>query len=167
MEIKDTSIREQILRLKIATDHFKKVEAEYKEQKQNANAVIKNYLEKYGKSSCMMTSKEGNIRLSLVRRRKVIFDPNKVKKAIGEEFAKEVLEREVIISDMDGMKELLKAHGVKAHEFKQLVEVRESINNKALDDLTECGWVETKSLKGTYTTEDIGEYVKMSIAKDE
>lgn len=158
-------LRLRVLRLAEATEHFNKIKEQYEEEKKNINRVLQTYFEKNGYSKALLQGENEDINLTLVQPRSIDWDLEALKKVIDNDIIKEVIDREIVITDFDGLKQLLKKHGIKAREFKKYIEVREELNTEALDNLVQCGWIDRKQLKGTYKIKAGTEYIRMTRKK--
>lgn len=86
---------------------------------------------------------------------KVKFDTKKLKQALVEADVDvdSVIKKRVIVIDYNKLAQYVKSLGGKPRDFKQLLQVDEEVDQRALDNLVEVGAVDRDDLNGTYTTE--------------
>lgn len=78
------------------------------------------------------------------------YDVDKLKEKLSDELFIEVTNRTYIIKDINEMIRLVKDAGVKAKEFKALIEAKITPNTQALKFLYDNGEISLKDLKGAY-----------------
>lgn len=79
------------------------------------------------------------------------YDIEKLKQRLDDEVFSEVTKRTYTITDINAMIELMKDAGVKAKDFKALLDVKISPDNSMIRTLYDAGEITMKQLKGTYT----------------
>ncbi len=78
------------------------------------------------------------------------YDVNKLKKQLDDELFVEATSREYKIKDINAMIGLMKEAGVKAKDFKALIDVEVKPNNQNIKMLYDAGEISMRQLKGTY-----------------
>lgn len=91
----------------------------------------------------------------------VKYDVDKLKQKLDDELFIEVTKRSYIIKDINEMIKLLKEAGVKAKEFKALIEAKITADGQAIKRLYDAGEITMRQLKGTYTA-TISKTIKIS-----
>ena len=81
----------------------------------------------------------------------VKYDVDKLKEKLDDELFVEVTNRSYIIKDIDEMIKLMKDAGVRARDFKALIDAKISADTQAIKRLYDAGEISMKTLKGTYT----------------
>lgn len=79
------------------------------------------------------------------------YDIEKLKSKIDSELFLEVTKRTYIIKDINKMIEMVKDAGVKAKDFKALIEADVKVDTQAIKRLYDVGEITMKQLQGTYT----------------
>lgn len=79
------------------------------------------------------------------------YDVEKLKQKLDNELFMEITNRCYYINDINKMIELVKDAGVKAKDFKALIEAKITPDKQAIKRLYDIGELTLKDLKGTYT----------------
>lgn len=79
------------------------------------------------------------------------YDIEKLKQKLNDELFMEVTDRTYVITDINEMIKLMKDAGVRAKDFKALIDTKISVDREALKKLYEVGEISMKMLKGAYT----------------
>lgn len=95
--------------------------------------------------------KETKVVCKKFERATIKYDVEKLRERLDSEIFLEVTNRSYLIKDIDEMIKLLKTAGVKAKDFKALVEPKITANGQAIKRLYEAGEITMKQLKGAYT----------------
>lgn len=96
---------------------------------------------------------------------KVEFNPDKLEKALGKEFSRDVIQKHYEITDMAGLVSYLQGYGVNPKVFKGFISVRKSVNVKELDRLEGLGKITAEQIKGCYTVRSQKPYFTVNIGK--
>lgn len=151
----------EALRQKQETDEY--VEAVRKKE----NIAISNWMfsnMKTGQESFLIRLDDGmkyyqnpvTLRVTRIRRKKLIFDLPKLKTVIGKKRYNKIVAKQYSIVNMEGLIEYLKTCGVDPKKFKQFIECRAEANESVLDVCLERGEITEAEIKNCYTVE-IGE----------
>lgn len=79
------------------------------------------------------------------------YDVDKLKEKLDDEMFIEVTKRSYVIKDIDAMIKLMKENGVRARDFKALIDAKITPNSEAIKRLYDAGELDMKTLKGTFT----------------
>ena len=79
------------------------------------------------------------------------YDVEKLKQKLDDELFLEVTKRSYTITDINAMIQLMKDAGVRARDFKALIETKITVDNQAIKRLYDVGEITMKMLKGAYT----------------
>lgn len=79
------------------------------------------------------------------------YDVDKLKDRLDDEMFIEVTKRSYVIKDIDAMIKLMKDNGVRARDFKALIDAKVTPNSEAIKRLYDAGELDMKTLKGTFT----------------
>ena len=77
--------------------------------------------------------------------------PEKLRENFDKDFCDEIIQKKYEVNDMEGLKELLKKHGVNPKEFKKFINVKETVDKGRLEQLYNLGEITLGRLKGCYT----------------
>lgn len=94
--------------------------------------------------------KETKVICKKSERATIKYDVDKLKEKLDDELFIEVTNRSYIIKDIDAMIKLMKDAGVRAKDFKALIEAKITPNTDAIKRLYDAGEITMKTLKGTY-----------------
>lgn len=84
-------------------------------------------------------------------RANIKYDVEKLKQKLDDDLFIEVTKRSYTITDIDAMIQLMKESGVRAKDFKALIEPKITVDAQAIRRLYDAGELTLKSLKGAYT----------------
>ena len=93
---------------------------------------------------------ETNVVCKKSERATIKYDVDKLKEKLDDELFIEVTKRSYIIKDIDAMIKLMKDAGVRARDFKALIEAKITPDTQAIKRLYDAGELNMKMLKGTY-----------------
>lgn len=79
------------------------------------------------------------------------YDVEKLKQKVDSELFLEITKRSYIIKDINKMIEMVKDAGVKAKDFKALIEADVKVDSQAIKRLYDVGEITMAQLKGAYT----------------
>lgn len=132
----EKELREMILQ-QLRLDQFVKDRtATLKDQKQNTQRFVANFLSKLGKTAAVIETPQETINLTLKKERKLKFDGDKLRDMMTRrgdaEHIQKVLTREIHIDSYPEVVKLLKRYGVPAEEFKKLITCHYTVNKKEL-----------------------------------
>lgn len=164
------------------SEEFKKVEEEYKIQKNDIASEIsslahqleqENFDFEYEPSSNAKRRfglKQNEAFLMSCKRVKPVtvkYDEEAMLKSLGKNEINALFEKSYEIIDMTGLIQLLKSHGVSSKQFKKFISVKQTLSNEKLNHLYEIGVLTLDDLKGCYTVMKKSEYWKISAKKNE
>lgn len=107
------------------------------------------------------TKKETKVVCKKTERATIRYDVDKLKEKLDDEMFIEVTKRSYSITDIDAMIKLMKESGVRAKDFKALIEAKITPNTEAIKRLYDAGELTMKTLKGTYQA-TISKSIKIS-----
>lgn len=96
------------------------------------------------------TSKSLNIVCKKSERATIKYDVDKLKQRLDDEMFIEVTKRSYSIKDINAMIKLVRDAGVKAKDFKSLIEAKITPDGQAIKRLYDAGEITMKQLKGAY-----------------
>lgn len=164
------------------SEEFKKVEEEYKIQKNDIASEIsslahqleqENFDFEYEPSSNAKRRfglKQNEAFLMTCKRVKPVsikYDEEAMLKSLGKNEINALFEKSYEIIDITGLIQLLKSHGVSSKQFKKFISIKQTLSNEKLNHLYEIGVLTLGDLKGCYTVMKKSEYWKISAKKNE
>lgn len=116
---------------------------------------IEKYFDENGIKSMEIPVSETNTKQTKVvckkqERATIRYDVEKLKEKLDDEVFIEVTNRSYIIKDINAMINLVKEAGVRAKDFKALIETKITANGPVIKQLYDVGEITMKQLKGTY-----------------
>lgn len=157
-------IKESVARLLLAKRTKEKAEKYYNDVRKKEQLAISNYMFSNlpkNESSFEIRLKDGvefyenpvNLRVNKIRKKKIIWNVDKLKKKLDKKVFKKVVSKTYTISDMDGLVKYLKACGVDAKKFRKYITVTEEVQDDKIDNLYEVGEITKEDTAGCYTVE--------------
>lgn len=164
------------------SEEFKKVEEEYKIQKNDIASEISdlahqleqdNFDFEYEPSSNAKRRfglKQNEAFLMSCKRVKPVsikYDEEAMLRSLKKDEINALFDKSYEIIDMTGLIQLLKSYGVSPKQFKKFVTIKQTLSNEKLNHLYEIGVLALDDLKGCYTVVKKSEYWKISAKKNE
>lgn len=148
---------------------FKKSKRQFDEQKKSFYLDMEKFFE--GTNKKIMTFKYddyglNNLKVTKVQKTKVDFDVDKLERCLGS-YKKNVILKQYEITDFESLVKYLKSCGVDPKVFKEFIEVRKSIDEKALDSLVDKEVITLDDLKGSYKVSTSDPYFTVKEVNDE
>jgi len=91
------------------------------------------------------------LKILVTERMYISYDAEKLKEKLDKELYLEMVDKSYAINDIEGLKKVLQASGVKPSEFKPFLVVKDEPNRKKISELFSMGEISLKQLKGCYT----------------
>lgn len=88
------------------------------------------------------------------------FFPDKLKENLDKEKYDKVVDKTVLVRDLDGLIRMLKEYGVPSKKFKDFINVRSEISVEKMDNLIEMGEIDINEIQGCFKV-DYEEEVKV------
>lgn len=154
----------------------KQINEQIAEEKEKCAAEISEYMNLLGLTEYEF-SVDGDELLSVplrvytckrVEPKQIVYDAEKVSKAVGKINSKALITKTYKINDMQGLIALLKKYCVSPKEFKKYIDVDMSVDEQRLDSLYQTGLVTIEDLKGCYEIKRRKAYwsIKEKVSKD-
>ena len=148
--VQTVALEEQTGQLLLKIDENKKKIQKYFDSTHQSKIIV----EPDDKSS-------GNLICKKCERCTIKYDVEKLKSKLDDEIFTEVTQRTYEITDINAMIGLIKHTGIKAKDFKNLLNVKVTADNAAIKRLYEAGEITMNQLKGTYKA-TISKTIKIS-----
>ena len=166
-------IKDSVRKLYEAQQQVKEVQAYYNEVKRVEQLKITNYMFTHlpkdtNKFDIVlddgMNYYKNHLHLNVtsVRRKKIFWHLDKLKKKLSKETIKQVVNKTYTITDMQGLIKYLKECGVDPKKFKKYIDVQEELNEAELDRMYTMGEIDKKDIVGCYTMEVSEPYIKFT-----
>ena len=133
---------------KKAFDAKKKVE-NYSAILAETKAKLQSYFDKESAAGINSISSEGAI-ASKRERVDITYFPEKLREKLSKKMFARVTKREYVITDIDGLVELMKEAGIKPNEFKSLLNVKIDVDKESLKKEFDIGNITKEDLDGCY-----------------
>ncbi len=160
-EIKRAVVELREYRLK-----FKDIESQYKKKNEELQKKIREFmkLNEFTEFKFLSKSKMGDIPLRVLNvvPKSVTFDVKKLKEKLDREIFNEVVNKEYVINDFQGLVKYLKKCGVDPKKFKTFIDVTETVNTKRLDELGSLGEISEEDIDGCYEVTEKNGFVKIT-----
>lgn len=69
---------------------------------------------------------------------------------VGKDIGNQLVSKKYVVSDIDGLIQMLKSHGVKPKEFKRFIRVEMTLNESKLNQIYDTGVIKMEDLQGCY-----------------
>lgn len=169
-------IKDSVRRLYDAQLRKKDIDKYYDEVKKKESVLISNFMVSNfprEQNSFQIELDEGEkyytnhtkLQVTKVRRKKVLWDINKLKERLGKECCKDIINKTYTINDIDGLIKYLKSCGVDPKKFKTFINVSEELDETKLNTLYETGAIRKESLAGCYDLEISEPYIRLTELK--
>lgn len=169
-------IKESVRKLYEAKKEKERVDAFYYEVKKKEQVAISNFMftnlpkdqntfEVELNDGLNYYTNHVKLNVTRVRRQKVIWFLDKLKKKLNKEIYKDVVKKTYIVNDMQGLVKYLKSCGVDAKKFKKFINVSEEANETKLDYLYDTGKINKKDIAGCYEVLMYEPYIRLTEIK--
>lgn len=155
-------IKESVQKLCKAQQDKKKFDKYYDDVRKKEQLCISNWMFsnlKNGENSFTVKLDSGmdfysnpvTVTVTKVRRKKITWDLEALKKKLSKEKFMTVVNKEYTVVDMPGLVKYLKTCGVDAKKFKKFINVSETLDETKLDTMYETGKLKQEEIRGCYT----------------
>ena len=153
------NLQSAIIRANKISKREKKIKEQIEEEKADCNDEITKCMSELGITSYSFDVKGENFSgiptqvytCKHIEPKQIVYDADKVAKALGKVNAAAIVEKTYTINDMPGLIRLLKKYCVNPKEFKRFINVTSTVNEQRLDSLYQTGLVTIEDLEGCYT----------------
>lgn len=142
---------------KILKNSFYEMAEDYFVHNDLENQIIISY-------DCYEESNEA-IKVSRIQRTNVNFNIRKLEKALSKKIRNDIIEKEYIINDINGLVAYLKECEVDPNIFKSFLTVNKKVNEKKLDNLYDLGKIKKEEIEDCYEVEKSKPFFKVSLEK--
>lgn len=155
-------IKESVQKLYKAQQDKKKFDKYYEDVRKKEQLCISNWMFsnlKNGENSFTVKLDNGmdfysspvTVTVTKVRRKKITWDLEALKKKLSKEKFITVVNKEYTVINMPGLVKYLKTCGVDAKKFKKFINVSETLDETKLDTMYETGKLKQEEIRGCYT----------------
>ena len=173
MKDKTYMIKDSVRKLYEAQQEKKRFEEHFNAVKKKEQIAISNYaftqLPK-GETSFEVELNEGmhyyenheTVRVTIVRRKTIDWLIGKLKKNLPKKVLKQVIKKEYVVKDMQGLIAYMQELGADAKRFKKYIDVTEELDTNKLNELYEKGELDKEDIKGCYDVVVSEPYVRLT-----
>lgn len=140
---------------------FDEAQKHFESIKSKTTKVMFNYFDKKNINSINIDYFGKTVTLSKVQSSKVVFDLKALKEALGDELFGKVTTKKYEVVNSKGLFKYLKQLGANPKIIKSFLNVEITVDEKALNNLSDVGEIDEDMLKGTYTIENRSPYIKI------
>lgn len=169
-------IKESVQKLYKAQQDKKKFDKYYDDVRKKEQLCISNWMFsnlKNGENSFTVKLDNGmdfysnpvTVTVTKVRRKKITWDLEALKKKLSKEKFTTVVNKEYTVVDMPGLVKYLKTCGVDAKKFKKFINVSETLDETKLDTMYETGKLKQEEIRGCYTAGMLEPYFRITEEK--
>lgn len=165
---KTLELEKVIARAYLMKQRKKIIDEEYKESSKEVSAKLTSLMNSLGiteyefeadsQSNLMFQKRQEVLSCKKVTQKSVIYNARAIYDRAGKAARKVLIDKKYTVNDMDGLIELLKAHGVNPKEFKKFINVEMSVNERRLEQLYQTGAISMEDLKGCYEVKTKSSY---------
>jgi len=116
----------------------------------------KQYINKnLGEKNSLNVRVDNDLAFNVIKNTKlnIEFYPDQVKAKLGKEVYDKVVNKEVMVKDLDALIRCLKYYGVPPKEFKNHIIVNRKVDNEKIDNLIELEKISISDIEGCYSVE--------------
>lgn len=158
----------ELIELYTKREKFNRMKKKYEKLNIELQNKIIEYMKQEGSNELEIEPSMLNgsvIKAKRITSKKIVFDVEKLKKKIDKELLNEFVTKTYTISDFEGLKDLLKSHGVSSKEFKQYLSIDEKVDQDKINQLSEIGDIKESDIEGCYTVYENEGYIKFVTEK--
>lgn len=160
-EIKRAVVELREYRLK-----FKDIESQYKKKNEELQKKIREFMKvnEFTEFKFLSKTRMGDIPLRVLNvvPKSITFDVKKLKERLDKKIFNEIVNKEYVINDFQGLVKYLKRCGVDPKKFKTFIDVTETVNTKKLDELGSLGEISEEDIDGCYEVTEKNGFVKIT-----
>lgn len=142
---------------------YKAIKKKYEDKRNRLSTSIRNFMYSKGINSFEYVKGNDMLDVKSITQKRITWDADKLEKKIGKDLAEQVIEKEYLVNNMEGLIKLLKENGVNPKEFKKFITVNKKVNQNKFNELSELGDVTLDNVKGCYELKECNGYVKINI----
>lgn len=146
---------------------YKAIKSQYEKKKKSLALSIKNYMYANGFDFFDFESENGRMAVRKSSKKQIVWNIEKLEKRLGKDICNEFIDKEYKVTDMDGLVKYLKSCGVNPKKFKQYIEIQKSVNQEALNQLSEIGDITSEDVKGCFEIKESDSYLRLGLVKEE
>lgn len=140
-------LQEQVKRVYSLGKRLEALKAEYDSER----AALQDYFDKKALKRVEVVTGTSVITASKIERITINYIAEKLKERLDREKYNEIVQKRCIVNNYEGLKELLRKHGVRFKEFSEHVQVFDEVKKDTVKELYEVGDITNEELKGCYT----------------
>ena len=142
---------------------YKEMKKKYEDKKKKLTTSIRNYMFSNGFNSFQYKKGNDLIDVKSITQKRISWDVEKLEKKLDKELLNEILDKQYVVNNMEGLIKYLKSCGVNPKQFKKYITIEKKVNQKKFNELSELGDVSLDDVKGCYELNECNGYVKINI----
>ena len=169
-------IKDSVRKLYDAQQEKKQFDKYYEEVRKKEQLSISNFMFTNlpkGKNSFEIELDEGvgyytnhmKLNVTRIRTKRVTWLLDKLKKKLGKDTYKDVVDKTYTINDIQGLIKYLKSCGVDPKKFKKFIDVDETLNETKLNTYYETGALKKSDIEGCYDVKMGEPYIRLTELK--
>jgi uncharacterized protein YjhX (UPF0386 family) len=143
---------------------FKQIEQEAKENYAKTQSELKDYFKSSKDKTISFSANGKNYKVTDVNPTIINWDIDKLSKQLEKNGKKDLLPdivtKTITVTDWNGFSSLLAKYGVKPKEVKAFLGVKQKVDQKKMDSLSDVGEITAEDIEGCYTVQNSSGYVK-------
>ena len=144
---------------------YKDIKKKYEDKKKKLQTSIKNFMFANDWSNFSFVNGSDNVSVKKIVRKKIKWNVDKLEEKLDGELCNEFIDKQYIITNMEGLIKYLKSCGVSPKKFKSFICVEKKVNQKKMDELSELGEISKEDIKGCFELVEQEGYLKIDIAE--
>lgn len=150
-------------------EKFNKISKLFEKEKKAFYATMDSYFSSLPDTESTVifepTLSDITVEVTKVQKTNVIFDANKVEKALGKKLSRDVIIKRCEVIDIESLVDYLKSCDVDPQIFKSFISITKIVDVNELDRLEEVGKITTEQLDGCYEVKNQNPYYTVKMGK--
>ena len=114
---------------------YKEMKKKYEDKKKILTTSIRNYMFSNGFNSFQYQKGNDLIDVKSITQKRISWDVEKLEKKLDKELLNEILEKQYVVNNMEGLIKYLKSCGVNPKQFKKYITIEKKVNQKKFNEL--------------------------------
>lgn len=164
-------IEQLIYELNKVKNKSKKLQDEYKIRIKFLEKDINKLLEKKNQTSYSFSCIENDVQVyykaTSVKPKKIEWKMEVLQQVLDKSIFNQICNKKYTIIDYDGLASYLKSLNADPKKIKSFIQCEKTMNDKALNQLSELGEISEKDLEGCYVVTDKEQYIRITKSEEE
>lgn len=145
---------------------FKKIQSQFLELKKDFNNKAEAYFKRKNINKYQGSLYDKTLTVNRIQKTNITFDCEKLKKVLGKELSKQVIQKKYEVVDMESLISYLKECNVDSKIFRSFLNISQQVDTKELDKLEELGKISKEQLEGCYTLNFQNPYFTVNMKRE-